>query len=46
MDRNRKLSPHFTLGELIRSETAERKGIDNTPSQEIIASGLSRKKLG
>jgi len=36
MDRNRKLSPHFTLGELIRSETAERKGIDNTPSQEII----------
>ena len=36
MDRNRKLSPHFTLGEMTRSETAERKGIDNTPPQEII----------
>lgn len=31
MDRKAKLSEHFTLGELIRSETAERKGIDNTP---------------
>ena len=36
MDRNSRLSPHFTLGELIRSETAERKGIDNTPPPEII----------
>jgi len=36
MDRNRKLSPHFTLGELIRSETAERKGIDNTPPPDVI----------
>ena len=36
MDRNRKLSAHFTLGELIRSETAERKGIDNRPPREII----------
>ncbi len=33
MDRNEKLSEHFTLGELLRSETAERKGIDNTPSE-------------
>ena len=36
MNRNEKLSDHFTLGELIRSETAERKGIDNTPPDEII----------
>lgn len=32
MDRNKKLSPHFTLGELIVSDTAARKGIDNSPS--------------
>jgi len=31
MNRNENLSDHFTFGELIRSETAERKGIDNTP---------------
>ncbi len=36
MNRNEKLSAHFTLGELIRSETAERKGIDNTPSDDQI----------
>jgi len=36
MNRNEKLSEHFTLGELIRSETAERKGINNTPPVEII----------
>ena len=36
MNRNEKLSDHFTLGELIRSETAERKGIDNTPPDDII----------
>ena len=36
MDRNRNLSAHFTLGELIRSETAERKGIDNTPPPELV----------
>jgi len=30
------LSPHFSLEELIVSQTASRKGIDNTPSQEII----------
>ncbi|MFH1883638.1 MAG: hypothetical protein ABIL62_13135, partial [Planctomycetota bacterium] len=27
---------HFTLGELIRSEIAERKGIDNNPPQDLI----------
>ncbi|NOR25572.1 MAG: peptidase M15A [Desulforhopalus sp.] len=36
MDRNEKLSEHFTFGELIRSEMAERKGIDNTPPQDLI----------
>ncbi len=36
MDRNQKLSEHFTFGELIRSETAERKGIDNSPPEKLI----------
>jgi len=31
-----KLSEHFTLEELIRSTTAARLGIDNTPTQDII----------
>lgn len=31
-----KLSEHYVLGELIRSETAERKGIDNMPPEEYI----------
>ena len=30
------LSPNFTLQELTASETAERHGIDNTPSAEVI----------
>jgi len=36
MDRYEKLSEHFTLAELIKSETAERKGIDNTPPDHLI----------
>lgn len=32
-----KLSPNFTLEELIQSETAARLGLDNTPSKEIEA---------
>jgi zinc D-Ala-D-Ala carboxypeptidase len=36
MDRNEKLSEHFSMGELIRSETAERKGIDNIPPDHLI----------
>lgn len=36
MHRTDKLSPHFTLGELIRSETAERKGIDNMPPKDLL----------
>ncbi len=30
------LSKHFTLGEFIHSDIAVRKGIDNTPTEEII----------
>lgn len=30
------LTDHFTLSELTRSETAERRHIDNTPSQEVV----------
>lgn len=32
-----RLSPHFDLAEFTTSQTAERKGLDNTPSPEIIA---------
>jgi zinc D-Ala-D-Ala carboxypeptidase len=31
-----KLSAHFTLAEFLRSETAARHGIDNTPAPEIL----------
>ena len=31
-----RLSPHFTLDEFVFSQTAARKGIDNTPTQDII----------
>lgn len=31
-----KLSPNFTLSEFVKSPTADRLGIDNTPSPEII----------
>ncbi len=30
------LSPHFTLSELIVSDTAQRRGIDNTPNEAMI----------
>jgi zinc D-Ala-D-Ala carboxypeptidase len=30
------LSPNFSLGELVYSETAEQNGIDNTPPAEIV----------
>lgn len=32
-----KLSPNFTLDELCESQTASRKNIDNTPSEEVVA---------
>lgn len=32
-----RLSPHFTLGELTRSSTAEARGIDNTPTPAHLA---------
>ena len=31
-----RLSPHFTIAEFVKSQTAERKGIDNTPTQDHI----------
>lgn len=31
------LSPHFTLAELLESQTATRRGIDNTPSPTVLA---------
>ena len=31
-----RLTKNFTLEELIFSETASRKGIDNSPSQEVL----------
>ena len=31
-----KASPNFTMDELIFSETAARKDIDNTPSDEVV----------
>jgi zinc D-Ala-D-Ala carboxypeptidase len=31
------LSDHFTVEELVQSQTAERRGIDNTPTDAIIA---------
>ena len=39
------LSPHFTLEELTDSQTAVRRGIDNTPSPAVLAS-LKRTALG
>lgn len=36
MNYNTKLSDHFTLAEMTRSETAARKGIDNVPPAELI----------
>ena len=37
MDLFERLAPNFTLGELVKSDTAARKGIDNTPdSPEVI----------
>lgn len=36
-DPNMQLSPHFRLFEFVISETAERRGIDNTPTDQIVA---------
>lgn len=32
-----RLSPHFTLSEFTMSQTAQRKGLDNTPPPEVVA---------
>lgn len=36
MDLQRRLTPHFTLGELAASDTAARKGISNEPDEGVI----------
>lgn len=36
MNLNQKLSPHFTLGEMIYSETAVANNIDNIPPEDVI----------
>lgn len=40
-----KLSPHFTLEEFIRSQTAARWGIDNTPNETVKANLLKTAEL-
>lgn len=40
-----RLSPHFTLEELTFSQTAARRGIDNTPTPEVLEN-LKRTALG
>lgn len=39
-NRNAKLSSNFTIGELIRSEAAERHGIDNFPDSDDVINAL------
>jgi zinc D-Ala-D-Ala carboxypeptidase len=36
IDLQQMLSPHFMLEEFVISQTAERRGIDNTPTDEIV----------
>lgn len=38
MDLNARLSEHFTLRELVRSQQAARHGIDNTPPEAVVNS--------
>ena len=40
LDLTTKLSPHFTLGELCRSSTADRLNIDNVPKVEEVLENL------
>ncbi|MBY0475401.1 MAG: DUF882 domain-containing protein [Nitrosomonas sp.] len=40
MDMHTKLTPHFTLNELIRSSTASELSIDNTPPQSVLSNLL------
>jgi len=40
MDSNRKMSENFTLREFIKSDTASRRGIDNTPTEEHLENAL------
>src|SRR6056297_1484256 len=41
MDLNMKLSNNFTLREFVKSQTASRKGIDNSPSQEHLDNAIA-----
>ena len=41
MDPNMKLSANFTLREFIKSQTASRRGIDNSPSEEHLENALA-----
>ena len=36
LDLSQNLSDHFTLYEFVTSQTASRKGIDNTPPPEVV----------
>ena len=38
---NMQLTEHFSLSEFVRSETASKKHIDNTPSQEVVENLLA-----
>jgi zinc D-Ala-D-Ala carboxypeptidase len=40
------LSPHFSLAQLIQSDTAEKTGIDNTPASPEIVENLRRLAAG
>lgn len=40
-----RLSPHFTLDELISSQTATRRGIDNYPSHEVYSNLVNLAEL-
>ena len=35
-----RLSPNFSYEEFIRSDTAERQGLDNTPTEELLEAGI------
>jgi len=41
MDLNMKLSNNFTLREFVKSQTASRKGIDNTPTDEHLDNAVA-----
>ena len=36
-----RLSPHFTIAEFVKSQTAERKGIENTPGDKHVVAMMA-----